>query len=1550
MGTNYPESIDTTANLMTVVDLFSPVSAIVVNRLRDAIIAIESTLGVQPGGIYTTVVGRISALENTVNNLNAVSLGGDLGNTRDNPYVIGIQGRPVSSVPPTINNVLIWDGIAWVPGSFEAALTAGGDLSGTYPNPTVAKIQTNPVMPGTPTIGSVYVWNGAKFVPQPIADISVSSSAAIQGTKISPNFGAQNIFTTGSITAQNATINGNLTVLGTTTTLSGLGGSGAGYATVSDAGLLGFTSTIPSGGITHGTAGQIFVTNTTPASVWTSLINYETTHGRFQSGGTGSDFSTVIGPLVGNETTYSAIWLLPNGTSPTANNYLAEGDGNSVYFNTRGGSGIFQWYQANANALMQLDGTNLQFLANGPANILWNKGIASPTVYQAAQTTDVATTNLTARAQYAYTSATGSHRTPGSLIFDIGAPTNSSTTEAYVQLTRNTTLVGQIGLAGTSGNLGNVETIWLGPVAGLVPTLQNWALASDGTTYTQINAVSTVIIGNNNSNNNMAISDVSVNIGNLSQAPAPVSIQFSTPTTPVIQSGTSATQLTVGTNNASGVLLFQTGTAAATAQLASNGPYTGALWLGNHTYTSGNFTLESDGSSTTVLNSPFATGNITFTIDASEYAVLSTTALTLGFNTASPKLQSDSSSTSLTVGTQNAAGVLNFQTGSAVTTASLSTTALFTVGGNGSNYLAAMGPRVSNTTTDSAFWLLPNGTSPNANNMVLDYNGSTLVINTPNGSDSIEFFTNLSTELLALNTTGTFLTNGYIGLNGTGATYPTIGKIRSDDNTNIIGANYSSTTYGLVSWLSGGLYLGSDNGFNSSVADVYVTAATAIDFVSNHVSVFYFTQLQSSPHLLEFYDVTTPYLLSMRAQTSNAATNTLTIQGQYAFSTASGTNRTAGDIILDVGSPTNSGTGEAAIQFSRNGTTIGQVQQIVSASQVGFWIGTTAPSSTNPAIVSDGNTFTYINAQSGAYIGFVLGAATYYGLINSQYWYVGNSTASTSPMYLDYSTAAAPIFHFGIGATTSATIQYDARTTDTSTEALTILGQNAYTSASTNTTGGDVFVKGGAGTSASTSAQGNIHLRVSPYTGGANDTTHHGWVTVEESTTALWRFGTYTHNQSLATMWGMDGGSPSTSNWVFYTDGANTGINAPSSLIYLTIANGAVIPLVLSSTDAEFGGGGTASTAPVRVNFSTTTTPLIIAGTSATSLTIGTNKANATLSFQAGAAATYATLTTTDLYLGSSATSSAAPIFIDWTTTTTPFIQSGTSATQLTIGTNKSTAPLIFQTGSAVTNMQLSTNGSSTATTTWYDYLGASQLTQTVNTTTDFIVWNVVNSGTYGLEWTVGASVVMELSSSSWLVGGSSWWVTASGTTVYFGSNLSSAGPLSIQFSTSTTPLIQAGTSSTSLTVGTDKNAATLVLQADSAVTCITLSGSSSSSAGTGKTSITGSLQQTTRSSSGSFTVDTTTTDNIIRVTATQTVTLPTATTGRTLEIWVDATGGTDVVLTLTTSPTTVKINNIATSVTAFIVTASADPSGTTGQVCKLCVNSIDGTNWWVSS
>lgn len=167
MSSTYPTLIDTVISLPPAVDTVTPVEASVFNELRTAIINIEMALGISPGGVYGSVANRLIALENNFSNLVVIQLAGDLygsGSTVTSPKVTGLQGRPLSSASPSAQQVLGWNGIAWVPSNVSGSLiTFAGDLLGNNSAQTVVGIQTVPVSAVAPSLGQVLTSDGSTW-------------------------------------------------------------------------------------------------------------------------------------------------------------------------------------------------------------------------------------------------------------------------------------------------------------------------------------------------------------------------------------------------------------------------------------------------------------------------------------------------------------------------------------------------------------------------------------------------------------------------------------------------------------------------------------------------------------------------------------------------------------------------------------------------------------------------------------------------------------------------------------------------------------------------------------------------------------------------------------------------------------------------------------------------------------------------------------------------------------------------------------------------------------------------------------------------------------------------------------------------------------------------------------------------------------------------------------------------------------------------------------------------------------------------------------------
>ena len=174
------------------------------------------------GGVITD--GSILGVDLANTSVTAGTYG---SSTQVGTFTVDAQGRLTAATPVTISGV--------TPGG-----AASGDLSGSFPNPLVAKLQgvsVASVLPipnqllqyngtnwlatslgGEATLsgGTITINNGAvtssKIFDGTIADIDVSATAAISGTKINPAFGIANITTTGTFNSGAITGSSNITI------------------------------------------------------------------------------------------------------------------------------------------------------------------------------------------------------------------------------------------------------------------------------------------------------------------------------------------------------------------------------------------------------------------------------------------------------------------------------------------------------------------------------------------------------------------------------------------------------------------------------------------------------------------------------------------------------------------------------------------------------------------------------------------------------------------------------------------------------------------------------------------------------------------------------------------------------------------------------------------------------------------------------------------------------------------------------------------------------------------------------------------------------------------------------------------------------------------------------------------------------------------------------------------------------------------------------------------------------------------------------------------
>ena len=278
-------------------------------------------------------------------------------------------------------------------------------------------------------------------------------------------------------------------------------------------------------------------------------VLFDSVHGRGTFGGSGSDYLAVIGPWIGNETTSASIHLLPNATSPGATNYLARYTSGFTYFNDIGGNGLYFYSAGSA----QIGFMGLSYWSVEDGALLLGGG-TSPYVQSGTSATQLTIgTNKASAALYLQT---------GLAVNNLELSTNGTTinTATWYDYTGTSafTQVVNVGAGEISWNTSSsYEFVWNVGTSQMFQNQNSWYIA--GSVFW--------IYANNN-----GVGIGSSGVGTT----APITLDYAAPTTPFIQSGTSATSLTVGTNNSGATLYLQADAAATLVTLTA-----AQQWFGN---------------------------------------------------------------------------------------------------------------------------------------------------------------------------------------------------------------------------------------------------------------------------------------------------------------------------------------------------------------------------------------------------------------------------------------------------------------------------------------------------------------------------------------------------------------------------------------------------------------------------------------------------------------------------------------------------------------------------------------------------------------------------------------------------------------------------------------------------------------------------------------------------------------------------------------------------------------------------------------------------------
>ncbi len=193
--------------------------------------------------------GEVYVYSQITNDWRPAFAAGDVSGPYNNLTVDALLNVPLALRPSNVGDIYWFNGAQWVPGQIKTKgpIVGFGYNDGVTVAPLKIRDDAAFIPDGS---GSVLWFNGTpgtgQWVSGLVRDNNVATNAAIQGTKIVPNFGSQNIITSGNLNANNGTFTG------TVTSPAFSGGSGSFTGNVTINGNLTGTNATFSGTVTAG--------------------------------------------------------------------------------------------------------------------------------------------------------------------------------------------------------------------------------------------------------------------------------------------------------------------------------------------------------------------------------------------------------------------------------------------------------------------------------------------------------------------------------------------------------------------------------------------------------------------------------------------------------------------------------------------------------------------------------------------------------------------------------------------------------------------------------------------------------------------------------------------------------------------------------------------------------------------------------------------------------------------------------------------------------------------------------------------------------------------------------------------------------------------------------------------------------------------------------------------------------------------------------------------------------------------------------------------------